>query len=81
VARVVPFFRETVVPRLLQGEQIIVAAHGNSLRAVIMELEGLSPEAVRGLEIPTGNPRVYEVLKSPGEEVSENTGLRFERVS
>jgi 2,3-bisphosphoglycerate-dependent phosphoglycerate mutase len=77
VARVVPFFRETVVPRLRQGEQIIVAAHGNSLRAIIMELEGLSPETVRGLEIPTGKPRVYEVLNSPGGEGA----LRFERIS
>jgi 2,3-bisphosphoglycerate-dependent phosphoglycerate mutase len=81
VARVVPFFRETIGPRLRQGEQIIVAAHGNSLRAIIMELEGLSPETVRGLEIPTGKPRVYEVLKSPGEEARENSGLLFERVS
>jgi 2,3-bisphosphoglycerate-dependent phosphoglycerate mutase len=77
VARVVPFFQQTVAPRLLRGEHILVAAHGNSLRAIIMELERMSPDTVRTLEIPTGRPRVYEALKVSGGE----RPLRFERIS
>ena len=81
VARVVPFFQQTIAPRLLQGEHILVAAHGNSLRAIIMELERMSPDTVRTLEIPTGRPRVYEALQGPGKDSRGSMSLRFEKTS
>jgi 2,3-bisphosphoglycerate-dependent phosphoglycerate mutase len=81
VARVQPFFRETIAPRLRRGEHILVTAHGNSLRAIIMELEEMTPEAIRGLEIPTGKPRVYEALKGSAGNAGRAGDLRFERIS
>lgn len=59
--RVLPYFEEIIVPKLKKGERIIVSAHGNSLRALIMKLENLSPEEIVKVEIPTGVPKVYEL--------------------
>jgi 2,3-bisphosphoglycerate-dependent phosphoglycerate mutase len=59
--RVLPFFKEQILPRLILGETILVAAHGNSLRALVKFLENLSDEAIVGLEIPTGVPLVYHL--------------------
>ncbi|MCU0578270.1 MAG: 2,3-bisphosphoglycerate-dependent phosphoglycerate mutase [Desulfobacterota bacterium] len=81
VARVVPFFQQTIAPRLLGGEHILVAAHGNSLRAIIMELERMSPDTVRTLEIPTGRPRVYNVDNGASGEAGDAGVLRFKRIS
>ena len=61
VARVLPFFLRSILPSLLQKRTVLVIAHGNSLRALVMALEGLSPAAVEDLEIPTGEVRVYEL--------------------
>ena len=58
--RVLPYYEQTIKPYLLKGETILVAAHGNSLRALIMELEQLSREQVLELNIPTGAPLLYE---------------------
>ena len=59
--RVLPYYKETIKPHLLKGDTILVAAHGNSLRALIMELEQLSREQVLELNIPTGAPLLYEL--------------------
>ena len=56
-----PYYERTIKPYLLKGETILVAAHGNSLRALIMELEQLSREQVLELNIPTGEPLLYEL--------------------
>jgi len=62
--RVLPYYERTIKPSLLKGETILVAAHGNSLRALIMELEQLSREQVLELNIPTGAPLLYELDKT-----------------
>ncbi|MDH4187760.1 MAG: 2,3-bisphosphoglycerate-dependent phosphoglycerate mutase [Nitrospira sp.] len=59
--RVLPYYEQAIKPYLLQGETILIAAHGNSLRALIMELEQLSREQVLELNIPTGAPLLYEL--------------------
>ncbi len=57
--RTLPYLGEAIMPDLETGKTVLVAAHGNSLRSIVMEIEGLSQEEVLGLEIPTGVPRIY----------------------
>lgn len=59
--RVLPYYEKVIKPRLLAGETILIAAHGNSLRALVMELEQLTREQVLELNIPTGAPLLYEL--------------------
>jgi 2,3-bisphosphoglycerate-dependent phosphoglycerate mutase len=59
--RVLPYYEQTIKPHVLAGETILIAAHGNSLRALVMELEQLTKEQVLELNIPTGAPLLYEV--------------------
>jgi 2,3-bisphosphoglycerate-dependent phosphoglycerate mutase len=59
VARVLPYWHDTLVPQLRAGLDILVVAHGNSLRALVMHLEGVSREEIAELNIPTGAPRRY----------------------
>lgn len=59
--RALPYYEKMIKPCLLQGETIIIAAHGNSLRALVMELDQLSKEEVLELNIPTGVPLLYEL--------------------
>jgi 2,3-bisphosphoglycerate-dependent phosphoglycerate mutase len=61
--RVLPYYERTIKPYLLKGDSILISAHGNSLRALIMELEQLSREQVLELNIPTGAPLLYELDK------------------
>ena len=61
VERVVPYFNEMIKPQLESGKTVLVAAHGNSLRALIMHLEHMSKEDVINLNLPTGVPVVYEL--------------------
>ena len=61
VARVVPYFEKEIAPALLAGRQVIVVAHGNSLRALVKYLDGISDEAIVDLNIPTGAPLVYRL--------------------
>jgi len=61
VARFVPYFTGTIVPDLEAGKTVLVAAHGNSLRALVKYLDGMSDADVVGLNIPTGIPLVYEL--------------------
>jgi 2,3-bisphosphoglycerate-dependent phosphoglycerate mutase len=57
--RTLPYFQEKILPELKKGKNVLVAAHGNSLRAIVMQLEHLSKDAVVSLEIPTGDPLIY----------------------
>ncbi len=58
--RTIPFFKEKIIPQLEQGKNVLVAAHGNSLRAIVMFVENLTKEGVLNLEIPTGKPLLYD---------------------
>ncbi len=62
--RVLPYYENRIMPYILQGETILISAHGNSLRALVMQLEQLSKEQVLELNIPTGAPLLYEFEKS-----------------
>lgn len=59
--RVLPYYEKEILPRVLRGERVLVAAHGNSLRALVMLLDKLSQEEVLALNIATGAPIVYEL--------------------
>lgn len=59
--RVMPIWQDQIEPDLRAGKNIIIAAHGNSLRALTKHLEGISDEDIMGLEIPTGSPIIYEL--------------------
>jgi 2,3-bisphosphoglycerate-dependent phosphoglycerate mutase len=61
VARFLPYWHETVAPAVKRGERVLVAAHGNSLRALVKYLDNISDEEIVGLNIPTGVPLVYEL--------------------
>ena len=61
IARVLPYYDSAIAPALKAGETVLVAAHGNSLRALVKHLSGISDEEITGLEIPTGQPIVYEL--------------------
>ncbi len=58
-ARVLPYYIQTILPRVMAGERVLVAAHGNSLRALVMVLDGLTTKTIASLEIATGIPLVY----------------------
>lgn len=60
VQRVVPYYEETILPEMKNGKRVLVAAHGNSLRALVMYLDHLSKEEIVSVNIPTGVPLVYE---------------------
>lgn len=60
--RVLGFFREEVLPKVQRGEQVLICAHGNSLRALVMEIEALTPEEIVKIEIPTAKVVAYEYL-------------------
>jgi 2,3-bisphosphoglycerate-dependent phosphoglycerate mutase len=59
VARVVPYYHDAIAPQLAAGMDVLVTAHGNSLRSLVMSLEGISEEDIAELNIPTGVPRLY----------------------
>jgi len=61
VARVLPFWNDHIVPAIRAGNRVLIAAHGNSLRALVMYLDGMSEEAIVKLNIPTAQPLVYEL--------------------
>ncbi|MBV1697669.1 MAG: 2,3-bisphosphoglycerate-dependent phosphoglycerate mutase [Hyphomicrobiales bacterium] len=60
-ARVLPYYAKEILPRVLGGDNVLVAAHGNSLRALVMALEKLSPSEIVGREIATGVPMIYRL--------------------
>jgi 2,3-bisphosphoglycerate-dependent phosphoglycerate mutase len=61
VARFLPYWHETIVPMIRSGKRVMIAAHGNSLRALVKYLDNISDEEIVGLNIPTGVPLVYEL--------------------
>jgi 2,3-bisphosphoglycerate-dependent phosphoglycerate mutase len=61
IARVLPYYESAIAPALRGGETVLIAAHGNSLRALVKHLSGISDAEITGLEIPTGQPIVYEL--------------------
>jgi 2,3-bisphosphoglycerate-dependent phosphoglycerate mutase len=63
VARTLPYYCQSILPAVLNGQRVIVAAHGNSLRALVMVLDRLTPETIPSMELATGVPIVYR-LKS-----------------
>ena len=70
--RVQPYWEAEIAPKLAAGETLLVAAHGNSLRAIVKLLFGLSGEAIVGVEIPTGNPLLIEL-----DAALKPTGARY----
>ena len=61
IARVLPYYQGSIVPHLKAGATVIVSAHGNSLRALVKHLSNISDEEITGLEIPTGQPIIYDL--------------------
>jgi len=61
IARVLPYWEERIAPALREGQRVLIAAHGNSLRALVKHLSVIPDEEITGLEIPTGKPIVYEL--------------------
>ena len=57
--RTIPYFTEEIVPDLVSGKNVLVSAHGNSLRSIVMHIDGISPEDIVSLVIPTGEPIHY----------------------
>ncbi|MCC5831464.1 MAG: 2,3-bisphosphoglycerate-dependent phosphoglycerate mutase [Chlamydiales bacterium] len=62
-ARTIPYFESKIVPQLASGKNVLVSAHGNSLRSIVMDLDDLSEQEVLDLEIPTGKPLIYTYKK------------------
>ena len=63
MARVIPFWSDVIAPVVKQGKRVIIAAHGNSLRALVKYLDNISDKEIISLNIPTGVPLVYELDK------------------
>ncbi|OQW44791.1 MAG: phosphoglyceromutase [Proteobacteria bacterium SG_bin6] len=61
IARVLPYWEARIAPALQAGERVLISAHGNSLRALVKHLSGISDEEITSLEIPTGQPIVYQL--------------------
>jgi 2,3-bisphosphoglycerate-dependent phosphoglycerate mutase len=61
VARVLPYWNDTIAPAIRSGQRVLIAAHGNSIRALVKYLDGISDDAIVGLNIPNGIPLVYEL--------------------
>ena len=61
ITRVLPYWEERIAPALRQGNRVVISAHGNSLRALVKHLSGIADDAIVSLEIPTGEPIVYEL--------------------
>ena len=56
-----PYWHDVIVPQLREGKRVLVVAHGNSLRALVKHLDGISDDAISQLNIPTGIPLIYEL--------------------
>ena len=61
IERVLPYWEERIAPALRSGQRVLISAHGNSLRALVKHLSGIPDDEITGLEIPTGQPIVYEL--------------------
>lgn len=65
--RVIPYWMDTIAPEIKEGRRVVIAAHGNSLRALVKFLEGIGDDEIMDLEIPTGVPLVYELNQFNGK--------------
>ena len=61
IARVLPYWESRIAPELKAGKRVIISAHGNSLRALVKHLSGIADDDITSLEIPTGQPIVYQL--------------------
>lgn len=61
MARVAPYFENVIKPQIVNGKNILIAAHGNSIRALMKYIEGISDEEIVGINVPTGIPLVYHL--------------------
>ena len=79
VARMIPYWQESIIPDLKAGKRVLVTAHGNSLRALVMHLDGISEADIAELNIPTGIPLLYNLdsnfapIKKGGEYLDPET--------
>jgi 2,3-bisphosphoglycerate-dependent phosphoglycerate mutase len=73
-ARALPYFRDVILPEVKSGKNVLVSAHGNSLRAIVMDLDSLTREQVLELNIPNGIPIVYE-LDADGNVLSKTESI------
>ena len=69
--RTIPYFEEKIVPDLKEGKNVLVSAHGNSLRSIVMHIESIGPEEIVSLEIATGTPIFYQYDMESGELTKE----------
>ncbi|MBT61432.1 MAG: phosphoglycerate mutase [Euryarchaeota archaeon] len=69
--RTLPYFNQAILPSLKGGKNVFVAAHGNSLRSIIMDIEGLNRDEVLSLEVPTGTPLVYAWSQQGWQRLNE----------
>lgn len=67
--RVVPYFKKDIFPHIRKGEQVIISAHGNTLRAIIKHIEGISDEAISDIDLPQAKPIVYRFSKKGWKRV------------
>ena len=70
--RVLPYFNSVIMPQIKNGDNVLIAAHGNSLRALIMQLDGISDQDIVKLEIPTGAPIHYSFSEDGSVVLKEN---------
>jgi 2,3-bisphosphoglycerate-dependent phosphoglycerate mutase len=75
--RAIPYFKKKIMPHVLAGKNVIIAAHGNSLRGIIKHIDQISDEEIPNLELPTGLPIIYKHLR--GKLVKENHIHSFDR--
>jgi 2,3-bisphosphoglycerate-dependent phosphoglycerate mutase len=61
IKRVMPFWKESIEPELKNQKTVLIAAHGNSIRAIVKDIEGITDDVIPGLEIPTATPLVYDL--------------------
>ncbi len=83
IARVVPYYQETIYKDMAAGKRVLVAAHGNSIRALVQHFENLTPEEILNVNIPTGIPLVYEFDENGnfvGKEYLGNADLIREKM-
>jgi 2,3-bisphosphoglycerate-dependent phosphoglycerate mutase len=84
VARVLPYWSQTIAPAIAAGKRVLVAAHGNSLRALIKHLDGVGDDEIVGLNVPTGVPLLYELdaqLKPLGHRYLGDAGEVAKRIA
>jgi 2,3-bisphosphoglycerate-dependent phosphoglycerate mutase len=78
-ARTLPYFKEKILPHLLDLENVLIVAHGNSLRSIVMEIEKMSPDQILKTELGTGEPRFYKVIISDENPVKKSLDFELQK--